>query len=395
MIMLPKSLNHPIKGVLTTALFLLSQISFASPPEVVKEIYDQVNTLKASVIYQGPIEAEALLNDSYFQQMASRNQIDKTTLEKLLQSPEFLLHFKTIHEKMKSQNAEAEVMEFLDDSFGFHPSSVYTKHGLFINPRKQLTHFKETIRRALDDNKMSESEFISCHSSHDTLVPIRAIQETVDYLKQHTPLNDSALRRLGVLIKQFIDQALQNEEELSIKQFGEKTSESHRKKQIAYWNEHLFDQSGDLNLAFLRLLKTELPIDEIEKTFYKYGVIQLRPLKSEMLLPGCGNLPLQIGNRPHDCSIGLRGFAEHQDFFTSYQQKHSHEEFDTIDPDIRMNPTVVGFLGSDKVTAFFLDQGKRYREIPYEDGDMNLEKVKEKLLIAPSSHRFLHELKLN
>lgn len=73
--------------------------------------------------------------------------------------------------------------------------------------------------------------------------------------------------------------------------------------------------------------------DSIQTNFEKYGVVQLRKLKDEkILLLGCGNGPEIFGSSQEVCD---------------YRTKHLHEGCYTVDPDIDMNPSVVGQFGVD------------------------------------------------
>ena len=87
--------------------------------------------------------------------------------------------------------------------------------------------------------------------------------------------------------------------------------------------------------------------------------IQLRPLKKNMLLLGCGNNPTSICYREptnmieweqscrdyfkENSAWGERIIAQKYD---TIKQTHIHEEYDTIDPNITMNPTVIGHFGN-------------------------------------------------
>ena len=75
----------------------------------------------------------------------------------------------------------------------------------------------------------------------------------------------------------------------------------------------------------LRDLTVDLPIEEIEDIFIKYGVIQLRAIDPTVtrLLLGCGNSPID----PH------------------YYPGHHHQGSITINPQLSMNPSIVAGFG--------------------------------------------------
>lgn len=86
-----------------------------------------------------------------------------------------------------------------------------------------------------------------------------------------------------------------------------------------------------------------LPVAEIESIFKKYGVIQLRLLSRDILIVGCGE-----SHAPHN-----------------------HSTADTLDPDLTMNPTVVGYHGDIGVTDFFEASRHRY-DIILDEGPMTV-----------------------
>jgi len=95
-------------------------------------------------------------------------------------------------------------------------------------------------------------------------------------------------------------------------------------------------------------------ISEIERVYNKYHVIQLRPLKSEKLVAGCGNSPLLVA-----------GYSSVFLATPEFREKHSHSGSDTIDH-ISMNPTIVGYLGSEEVTHFLNGEKHQYNLIKAE-----------------------------
>ena len=92
--------------------------------------------------------------------------------------------------------------------------------------------------------------------------------------------------------------------------------------------------------------------------------IQLRPLQKKKLLLGCGNNPTTICYR--STTILKEWAAECMNAFKDNPEwvirlisqyindiksniTHNHDEYDTIDPQIEMNPTIIGFFGEDKM----------------------------------------------
>ena len=96
--------------------------------------------------------------------------------------------------------------------------------------------------------------------------------------------------------------------------------------QADYNRLNYFDDNNILGKNKLIGIKTEYSIDQIEKNFDKYGIIILRNVKySSYLLLGCGNTPIM-----------------------GYDPKiHDHVDYTTINPEITMNPTIIGALGYD------------------------------------------------
>jgi hypothetical protein len=361
-----KGQNRLLKKILTLFLFFSSQIGFAFPRWVVQEIYDEVKAVKASVLYTTPaesIEIEALFNDSVFQRSISPDKADLAKLKEHANTPEFRAYIRLLQAKLKSSDPSG-VADFFEQMLRVDAFSVFRKLGLFVDldsTNSDYRTFREILQKAWSGIEMSELEF-----TDEELVPIRAIQEEPGYVKRS--LSDSDLKRLADLVKQFVTQVTPHVTEMRMSNHN-------------LYN--IFDQSGEPNLVFLQLLDIELPIEKIEEIFHKYSVIQLRPLQSERLVVGCGNLPLQVGCRAFHSSVGLMGFRRHQEFFTGYQRRHAHEGNDTIDIDIRMNPTVVGLFGKDRMTQFFQEQGKFYKEIEPEavfvEGDEEVENAKKAL----------------
>lgn len=92
-------------------------------------------------------------------------------------------------------------------------------------------------------------------------------------------------------------------------------------------------------------LTIELPIEKIIELYKETGVIVLRdPAKTDALLVGCGNSPLDPVS---DYGTGV--------------DEHEHQKFITVNPNILDNPSVVSFFGKDnkKLTKLFEKTRKR------------------------------------
>ena len=110
------------------------------------------------------------------------------------------------------------------------------------------------------------------------------------------------------------------------------------------------------------------PIAHFDKSGNIYAV-QLRPITKKKLLLGCGNNPTTICyHEPHninewsqccyECFSNNRPWAtmliNQKKHETIIGEDHYHKEYDTMDPMIEMNPTIVGFFGEDK-HSYLLD----------------------------------------
>lgn len=86
-------------------------------------------------------------------------------------------------------------------------------------------------------------------------------------------------------------------------------------------------------------LDIDLSIEEIKEMYKKTGVVQLRKInpKSKTLVICCGNRP-------------LLGEPLHRD--EQFMLEHSHDGEITIDPNPRMNPTVLAFFGGTSLKCF-------------------------------------------
>lgn len=117
-----------------------------------------------------------------------------------------------------------------------------------------------------------------------------------------------------------------------------------------------------LDCAHVNTLKHEISItvnlSTMQKIFQEYGIILLRPLKGNALVIACGNKPSSL------C------FYASTD--SNYRDQHIHENEDTIDPNMHMNPTIIGLWGSEKLTAFIETQKIKYQNIVCEGAGVDV-----------------------
>lgn len=108
-----------------------------------------------------------------------------------------------------------------------------------------------------------------------------------------------------------------------------------------YFHKSLEDSLENIINApdYLQNLTIELTEKEIQKTWDEYGVIPLRPVgNNEKLLLGCGNTP---ASPLEAAQVGAN-------------DGHQHDGYDTLDPSLLINPTVVGAFGWDRGLGGFL-----------------------------------------
>lgn len=200
--------------------------------------------------------------------------------------------------------------------------------------------------------------------------------------------SEDEIRRLALVLRQYFDGPARDrmtewarEMNYSPKALSEFLSEGR-----SYFEKNLFLANGSIQSEFLKSLNIELPIAEIERIYRQFGAIQLRPLAGGALLVGCGNRPTQVGNRPdlHAGSSWTKGEGGGAASFLAYQEKHAHIGWNTVDPDIRMNPTVVGFFGEDGTTRLLRTHPGGFEKVESESVGFfpKMEKAKELLLSA-------------
>jgi hypothetical protein len=78
------------------------------------------------------------------------------------------------------------------------------------------------------------------------------------------------------------------------------------------------------------------------------------------LLIGCGNSPLIPSNKPH------KNESEEQ-FKKRYNEEHIHKDFITINPELTMNPTIVGAFGFDEgINKYLKEKNHKYNTFGHE-----------------------------
>lgn len=110
--------------------------------------------------------------------------------------------------------------------------------------------------------------------------------------------------------------------------------------------------------------------ENIEKIFKNFNVIQLRKYRNEKnLIIGCGNL-----------SDNLKKELSNSE----YIKLHKHENYYTIDPNIKLNPSIVGDFGIDDFSFLpcsfenIIFEGFMLNCFKYKDEKVDEEKIKKK-----------------
>jgi hypothetical protein len=112
-------------------------------------------------------------------------------------------------------------------------------------------------------------------------------------------------------------------------------------------------------LPFAKELSVDNSVSDVQKLYNWYGVIQLRRYAGERkLILGCGNNPIFIGSTPL-----RKQYDSVTEFWSNYAESHKHVGCYTINPDIGMNPSIVGCFGIEDFT--FLPKGA-FTEIEFE-----------------------------
>lgn len=104
------------------------------------------------------------------------------------------------------------------------------------------------------------------------------------------------------------------------------------------WMKNDFSSKDCCDFAW-RKLDIHIPINEMEKTLDKTGILQLRPISKDckVLVVGCGNLPIaNAGGDP----------ISYED--ENYQKRHAHINAITINPHLAANSTLVAIFGAQK-----------------------------------------------
>lgn len=105
-------------------------------------------------------------------------------------------------------------------------------------------------------------------------------------------------------------------------------------------------------------------LDIINEIYTKYGAVQLRHLSDEkILIVGCGNNPIFLGDQPLTEKYQLLLNNNIDKTWIEYCKNHFHPNCYTINPDIGMNPSIIGEFGINDFK--FLPQGF-FKEIIFE-----------------------------
>jgi hypothetical protein len=127
-------------------------------------------------------------------------------------------------------------------------------------------------------------------------------------------------------------------------------------------------------LTLVKSLTITLPLEEMRRVFETYGVLQLRPFNGIMALIGCGNNPIEKPYIPLDDyeldkskpipRAALFVLCEYFECSGSSLGDHRHEGYDTINPELTMNPTLVAAFGIDKLEGVLPNT---YIKVSYEN----------------------------
>lgn len=144
---------------------------------------------------------------------------------------------------------------------------------------------------------------------------------------------EAKVQKVWELYKQFCHQLGEKELEIKRNYYGDNNLQLNSYYDSAWGtcSDHIEKlesemKRGDQYPTVLNDLDIDLPLNEIEEIFNKYGVIQLRKIDnhSKKILLGCGNYPLE-------------------DFYR--ERGHYHKDMTTIDPELIKNPTIVAAFG--------------------------------------------------
>lgn len=129
-------------------------------------------------------------------------------------------------------------------------------------------------------------------------------------------------------------------------------------------SEFSINENLSLDFPYKKDLSIDNSIEQIDEIYQKYGVIQMRKYKNEeTLVLGCGNDPIFFES--YECAYR----KEYHDpmnkdkYFLKERIKHLHPDCYTVNPDIGMNPSIVGSFGINKMD--FLPQNS-FKKIIFE-----------------------------
>lgn len=148
---------------------------------------------------------------------------------------------------------------------------------------------------------------------------------------------------------------------------------------VTTFDEQLTLHGGTI-LQLVKDLRIELPMEQIRSIFHKFGVLQLRPLNGHALLIGCGNCPVEAKYRPADAKVlekpevlaspipldseELRYLQAYEGLTPESLRDHRHEGYDTINPELCMNPTIVAAFAINNLKGLL---PTTYTKVTYEN----------------------------
>lgn len=127
-------------------------------------------------------------------------------------------------------------------------------------------------------------------------------------------------------------------------------------------------------LQMVKELKIELPMERIRTVFKSHGVLQLREFNGRALLIGCGNNPVELKYKPAKQkylakaidSGRLAHLRDWKELPVESLCDHRHDGYDTINPDLSMNPTLVAAFAINKLRELL---PQTYEKVTYEGID--------------------------
>lgn len=130
-------------------------------------------------------------------------------------------------------------------------------------------------------------------------------------------------------------------------------------------SEHIENKNKSLDFPYKKELCVDNNIKMMTHIYENYDAIQLRDLNGEhKLIVGCGNTPINAGGFTKKIYQKKgKDYKDHNKFWIKYRKEHKHKKCYTIDPNIGMNPSIVGEFGIIDIT--FLPR-EIFEEIEFE-----------------------------